>query len=120
MSEVVQLNLFGDVVNFDNLETNTKEVENDSQLLGTDGSSTLGKISSEEIQSTERTGDIGEGAGESRRTGERDDSGIDGERSAQERSSGDSASSVYTTDTGEGSGTENNRLGTTLPALRVF
>ena len=115
MSEVVQLNLFGDVVNFDNLETNTKEVENDSQLLGTDGSSTLGKISSEEIQSTERTGDIGEGAGESRRTGERDDSGIDGERSAQERSSGDSASSVYTTDTGEGSGTENNRLGTTLP-----
>ena len=58
MSEVVQLNLFGDVVNFDNLETNTKEVENDSQLLGTDGSSTLGKISSEEIQSTERTGDI--------------------------------------------------------------
>jgi hypothetical protein len=43
MAEVIQLNLFGDVVNFDDTEINTQEVENDSQSLGTGGSSTCRK-----------------------------------------------------------------------------
>ena len=115
MAEVIQLNLFGDITNFDDADNN-QEVENESQLLGTDGSEPLGKISSYEIQSIEATGDTGTGTGESGRSSKRDDSGLDGKRTAPERSPGDSTTTIHTSDTGTGISTDSNRsVDKTLP-----
>jgi len=117
MADVFQLslNLFGDITNFDDADNN-QEVENESQLLGTNGSEPLGKISSDEIQSIDATGDTGTGTGESGRSSKRDDSGLDGERIAPERSLGDSTSTIHTSDTGTGISTDSNRsVDKTLP-----
>ncbi|MBN1601966.1 MAG: hypothetical protein JW915_10170 [Chitinispirillaceae bacterium] len=100
MAQTVQLNLFGDFLDFDKYLTKDPEVKNGIDLLGSDGKRTLGEVSSKQVQAIDGRRDIGGGTGESREPGQRDDSRTNGEGNAQERSIGDSSSTIRTAYTG--------------------
>lgn len=94
----LQLNLFGDLLDFD---TQSKENAYDIKSMGRNGTGTLGKISSEPMPSAAGAGSFGTGASESGEPGKRNDSRPDGKGISQERSSGDSATSIHITSSGE-------------------
>ncbi len=85
MATAIQMNLFGDILDIDNEIIPSQEVKNATQSLGTNGKTSLEEISSEPLLQPSGTRDLRAGAGESGEPSQRNDSGLDGERHAQER-----------------------------------
>jgi hypothetical protein len=104
----LQLNLFGDVINFD--EYIKTEKENGIELLGNSGKGALGEIPSEQVQAADRERNIGAGAGESSELDGRHDVGTDGRGNAPERGFGDSTTTIYSPYTRDEAGKDQSRI----------
>lgn len=102
MADVVQLNLFGDFIGFDEHQTVSKEVENGTQSLGTNGPSALGAVSPETVSGIEGKGNTGTGIGESGGVSQGHDGGLGGAGHAEERSPGDRSASIHSPSPGTG------------------
>jgi len=102
MENAIQLNLFGDYLDFD--EPPLKELHHETQLLGSNGSGTLEKTPPEVLPPPLRTGAPGADPAGSGGKNEGHGREPDGGRDASERSTGDSAPAIHPSPAGEGSG----------------
>jgi N12 class adenine-specific DNA methylase len=95
----IQLNLFGDILVFDDTPP-LREVENAAKSLGESGQKTLEGIPSKPLSEIGEGRDSGAGTSEGRGSGSGDDRRVGGKRNAYERSTGDSSPSVHLSDSG--------------------
>jgi len=115
----IQLNLFGDILDFSDQNSSSQEAEHGTKSLGKNGPSTLGEIPPELLPDVADSRNTGTGTRESRRTGERNDSRPDGERITTKRSLGDSSPAIHPSDSGTLSGSV-DRPGVEAQSISLF